>query len=192
MAEKKDDKAGKDVIEPQPASSDTGTATKTRTKRKSKAKPKPPQPLPPWKVLLHNDDKNEMGFVVGAIVELTPLNEEAAVVRMIEAHKTGVALLLVRMAALRRGMRKAAALVRGIPTVILTVVLLVDRLLLRIRMLAVRMGGRLLLVMRPCPRLRRRTVRPCHRLMSPCTNAAHKPPRIGILAHHIWCLDAEN
>lgn len=95
MAEKKDDKAGKDVIEPQPASSDTGTATKTRTKRKSKAKPKPPQPLPPWKVLLHNDDKNEMGFVVGAIVELTPLNEEAAVVRMIEAHKTGVALLLV-------------------------------------------------------------------------------------------------
>lgn len=101
MPDKKEDHAGKDVAEPKeapPASSSgagAGTATKTKTRRKAKPKSKPPQPLPPWKVLLHNDDKNEMGFVVGAIVELTPLNEEAAVVRMIEAHKTGVALLLV-------------------------------------------------------------------------------------------------
>jgi len=55
---------------------------------------KPPQPLPPWKVLLHNDDKNEMLFVVETIISLTPLNEQDAKQRTIEAHETGVALLL--------------------------------------------------------------------------------------------------
>ena len=38
----------------------------------------PPSPLPPWKVLLHNDENNEMLFVIRAIVELTPLNREDA------------------------------------------------------------------------------------------------------------------
>ncbi len=63
----------------------------------TKAKPvrKPPQPLPPWKVLLHNDDKNDMQHVILSIVELTPLNEQDAVNRMKEAHDTGVALILV-------------------------------------------------------------------------------------------------
>jgi ATP-dependent Clp protease adaptor protein ClpS len=51
--------------------------------------------LPPWKVLLHNDEKNEMLFVIRAIVELTPLNREDALTRMLEAHKSGVALLLL-------------------------------------------------------------------------------------------------
>jgi ATP-dependent Clp protease adaptor protein ClpS len=46
-------------------------------------------------VLLHNDEKNEMLFVIRAIVELTPLNREDALGRMLEAHKSGVALLLV-------------------------------------------------------------------------------------------------
>lgn len=67
---------------------------KPQRKRKAKPQKRPPQPLPPWKVLLHNDDKNEMEYVVGTIVELTPLNEQDAVSRMQEAHKTGVALLL--------------------------------------------------------------------------------------------------
>lgn len=63
----------------------------------TKARPvrKPPQPLPPWKVLLHNDDKNDMQYVVTSIVELTPLNEQDAINRMKEAHETGVALILV-------------------------------------------------------------------------------------------------
>lgn len=64
--------------------------------RKKPAPAKPPRsPLPPWKVLLHNDDKNEMLFVVRTIVELTTLTREDAHVRTMEAHKSGVALLLV-------------------------------------------------------------------------------------------------
>jgi len=72
----------------------SGTATKPkRAPRKTPAK-KPPQPLPPWKVLLHNDDKNDVEFVVTTIVALTPLNQDAAAQRPLEAHHTGVALLL--------------------------------------------------------------------------------------------------
>jgi ATP-dependent Clp protease adapter protein ClpS len=78
-------------------SSSGGTAVATRTRSKPKHAPhqKPPQPLPPWKVLLHNDDKNEAFFVVATIMELTTLNEEDATQRMTEAHKTGASLLLV-------------------------------------------------------------------------------------------------
>jgi ATP-dependent Clp protease adapter protein ClpS len=36
-----------------------------------------------------------MPFVIGAVVELTPLNEQDAKLRTIEAHETGVSLLLV-------------------------------------------------------------------------------------------------
>jgi ATP-dependent Clp protease adaptor protein ClpS len=81
----------------QPAtSSEAGnTATaKPAKSRKTKSKTKPPQMLPPWKVLLHNDDKNAVDFVILSIVELTPLNEQDAKLRTLEAHNTGVALLL--------------------------------------------------------------------------------------------------
>jgi ATP-dependent Clp protease adaptor protein ClpS len=67
---------------------------KPKPSRKTSPKKKPPQPLPPWKVLLHNDDKNAQDFVVDTICELTPLNPQDALLRMMEAHKTGVALLL--------------------------------------------------------------------------------------------------
>ena len=77
-----------------PESGKGGAATKTkRAPKKSPAK-KPPQPLPPWKVLLHNDDKNDFDFVIDTIVSLTPLNEQDASKRTLEAHQTGVALLL--------------------------------------------------------------------------------------------------
>lgn len=74
----------------------TGTATaKPKSATRKAPRQKPPGMLPPWKVLLHNDDKNSMPYVISSIVELTPLNEQDAEQRMIEAHKTGVALLLV-------------------------------------------------------------------------------------------------
>lgn len=72
-----------------------GAATATKSAPKKTPKKQPPKQLPPWKVLLHNDDKNDMLFVIRSIIELTPLQLEDAKNRMLEAHETGVALLLV-------------------------------------------------------------------------------------------------
>ena len=74
-----------------------GSTATAKPKRAAKPAPKkkPPGMLPPWKVLLHNDDKNTMQHVIRTIVQLTPLNEQDAERRMTEAHRTGVALLLV-------------------------------------------------------------------------------------------------
>lgn len=51
--------------------------------------------MPQYKVLLLNDDVNEFGAVVNAVKELTPLDGDEAISRVNEAHKTGVALLLM-------------------------------------------------------------------------------------------------
>ena len=51
--------------------------------------------LPPFRVLLHNDDVNSMDHVVLTILKLTPLKEADAIEKTIEAHETGVSLLLV-------------------------------------------------------------------------------------------------
>ena len=61
-----------------------------------KTRPAPPKVdrLPPWDVLLHNDDLNDMGYVVESIIMLTTLRPEFAIERMFEAHRTGVAHLL--------------------------------------------------------------------------------------------------
>ena len=73
-----------------PQTSGPGTAVAVKTR------PKPPTPkrLPPWQVLLHNDDVNDMLYVVETIIELTTLNREDAVLRTIEAHNMDIALLL--------------------------------------------------------------------------------------------------
>ncbi len=71
----------------------TATAAPKKSPRKTPKK-KPPQHLPPWKVLLHNDDRNFLDFVIETIVELTPLNKQDAELRTKEANQTGVALLL--------------------------------------------------------------------------------------------------
>lgn len=51
--------------------------------------------LPPFRVMLHNDDVNEIPHVVRSITELTPLSRDEALQRTFEAHKAGVSLLLV-------------------------------------------------------------------------------------------------
>jgi ATP-dependent Clp protease adaptor protein ClpS len=66
----------------------TDVSVKTRTKPKT-------QIPPPYKVILHNDDVNEMGYVVETIVNLTPLKAEEAIEKMLEAHRTGTTVLLV-------------------------------------------------------------------------------------------------
>lgn len=51
--------------------------------------------LPPYRVLLHNDDVNSFDHVIRSIQRLTPLKLEEAVERTLEAHERGVSLLLV-------------------------------------------------------------------------------------------------
>jgi len=51
--------------------------------------------LPPYRVILHNDDVNTFDHVIRTIVRLTPLSEEEAAQRTMEAHQTGSSLLLV-------------------------------------------------------------------------------------------------
>jgi ATP-dependent Clp protease adaptor protein ClpS len=82
--------------DPEKAAEGGSTATaKPKRQRKAAPRRKPPQPLPPWRVLLHNDDKNSFDYVISTIMELTPLNEQDAELRTREADDTGVALLLV-------------------------------------------------------------------------------------------------
>ncbi len=54
-----------------------------------------PRALPPWRVLLHNDDVNVIDDVVSTLQKLTPLSKQDAIIRATEAHEKGLALLLV-------------------------------------------------------------------------------------------------
>ena len=52
--------------------------------------------LPPYRLLLHNDDVNSMDHVVHALLACVPeLAPEEAVAVMLEAHEQGVAQVLV-------------------------------------------------------------------------------------------------
>lgn len=51
--------------------------------------------LPPYRVLLHNDEKNDFVHVIETLVDLTPLTPTRATTVTMEAHKSGVALVLV-------------------------------------------------------------------------------------------------
>lgn len=51
--------------------------------------------LPPWKIILHNDEVNKAEYVIGKVQEITKLDEEKATKRVLEAHKNGKAILLI-------------------------------------------------------------------------------------------------
>ena len=72
---------------------DAGSAPSVATKPARPAQK--PKKLPPYRVLLHNDDVNTFEHVIKSILKLTTLTPHDAVLRTIEAHETGVALLLV-------------------------------------------------------------------------------------------------
>lgn len=84
-----------DSKQPKSGSSPPATVSVTKVRPKKSPAKTPPKELPRYKVLLHNDDHNEMNYVVGVIRKLMPLTREEAMVRMWEAHTSGVALLLV-------------------------------------------------------------------------------------------------
>lgn len=83
--------------EPQPPAEPQNTATSAGAAVKEQPRPAPPKAdrLPPFRVLLHNDDVNGMEHVVETIVDLTPHSVPMATTIMLEAHTKGVALLLV-------------------------------------------------------------------------------------------------
>lgn len=94
MAEPDSEKGGgAATVEPQEPE------TKPRKQSGTTTKPVPKKPpakeLPPYKVLLHNDDKNTFEHVILTLVELTPLDLDQAVQVTFEADKAGVALVLV-------------------------------------------------------------------------------------------------
>jgi ATP-dependent Clp protease adaptor protein ClpS len=66
---------------------DTSTEQEQQTRRRI---------LPPWRVLLHNDDVNDMVHVVRALVRsVASLSIERATEIMLEAHRRGVAQVIV-------------------------------------------------------------------------------------------------
>ncbi len=85
------DHAEADVNDPTDMEFDQSTAVATRPVP-TKCNPKK---LPPYSVLLHNDDVNDFGHVITSILRLTALTQEDAITRALEAHESGVALLLV-------------------------------------------------------------------------------------------------
>ncbi len=54
------------------------------------------QLLPPWRVMLHNDNHNSMDHVLMALLDtVQSLTPDQAVQIMLEAHTSGVALVVV-------------------------------------------------------------------------------------------------
>jgi ATP-dependent Clp protease adaptor protein ClpS len=80
-------------------------ASMTTTETPTEAPPKvdtPPEEgtehkeriLPPWSVVLHNDDHNEMFYVVRSLIKSVPnLGTTRATQIMLEAHKHGKAIV---------------------------------------------------------------------------------------------------
>jgi ATP-dependent Clp protease adaptor protein ClpS len=88
--------ADEDVISDIPQAEEGGeAATAIAPVKEPTPTKREPKQLPPYRVLLHNDDVNTFEHVILSIVKLTSLSAEEAVVRTLEAHETGVALLLV-------------------------------------------------------------------------------------------------
>lgn len=79
---------------PQPVQSDGGQTAAVAERAPARTPPKR-QNLPPFKVLLHNDDVNTYEFVIETLVTLTPLTLEAAVKVTKETDQTGVGLVVV-------------------------------------------------------------------------------------------------
>ena len=79
----------------EPAGTGSGSGAAVKEAVKPSPVRKPPAPMPQWKVLLHNDDVNDMPYVIETLVELTPLGKQEATLRTLEANDTGVALVLV-------------------------------------------------------------------------------------------------
>ncbi len=79
------------------ASASTEAPAKPVRSKSTKTAPEKLKPrlLPQYKVILHNDDKNDFDHVITTIISLCGLNKQDAELRTLEAHFSGCALLLV-------------------------------------------------------------------------------------------------
>lgn len=93
MADESTSNSDSSSVEPSGGPADVATATRVAPK-KAPARVKP-RKLPPYKVLLHNDDVSTFEHVILSIVDLTPLSTEAAFEKTLIAHDQGLVLLLV-------------------------------------------------------------------------------------------------
>ncbi|MEL7237440.1 MAG: ATP-dependent Clp protease adaptor ClpS [Planctomycetota bacterium] len=90
LADPTDGEGSTAVAEPP---TDEKVTAKPRTDPKERTKPRR-KSLPPWKVMLHNDEINAFEDVIDAILEITPLNASRAVQVTYDAHCRGVSLIL--------------------------------------------------------------------------------------------------
>lgn len=93
MADESTPNSDSSSAEPSDGSGAVATTTLVAPK-KAPARVKP-RKLPPFKVLLHNDDVSTFEHVILSIVNLTPLTTEAAFEKTLIAHDQGLVLLLV-------------------------------------------------------------------------------------------------
>ena len=77
----------------------TGPSNGSSSSVSTSAPPRPlpvrpvPKQLPPWQVLLHNDDVNEVDYVVNVLERIARLQRPAATRCMVEAHRRGLSLV---------------------------------------------------------------------------------------------------
>lgn len=75
--------------------SETSVNTPTRPAPTERPSPRTPtESLPPWNVILHNDEVNDIGFVIESLCRFARLSVPAATRCTMEAHKKGVSLVL--------------------------------------------------------------------------------------------------
>ena len=75
---------------------DTPTRSPVRAAVMEKAPERVRKQSPRYKVLLHNDPVNTMEYVVNTLRQVVPqLSEQDAMAVMMEAHNTGVGLVIV-------------------------------------------------------------------------------------------------
>lgn len=80
---------------PQQPAAPTSDQGSIAVKERPRTAPPRVDSLPPFRVLLHNDDVNAMDHVVHAIQYVAAHPLEQAVRVMLEAHKRGVALVTI-------------------------------------------------------------------------------------------------
>lgn len=89
------DAASPEAAPPGADSPNPDEGTRTRTITKPVPKTTPGKPMPRWKVLLHNDAVNDTRYVIRTLMQLVHLDYPVAMNVMLEAHRGGVALVLV-------------------------------------------------------------------------------------------------